>query len=118
MNTESPRITMNELPHKEQIREMRCFLARVVRTPLAAIKVTGNPATDENTDLLGIYKIDGDEDEDPGAVTIGTLCMSTAIELDSLLAQMEEFGEASHHHIGIARQVFANYIAARPVLYK
>lgn len=101
-----------------EISRMRIFLARVVRTPLAAIKVTGNPATDENTDLLGTYQVD--EPEGPGSVTVtkGTLCRIQAIELDSLLAKMQEIGEASHHLIGQAREAFARFTAGRPVLYR
>jgi hypothetical protein len=101
-----------------EIFRMRLFLARVIRTPLAAIKITGNPATDENTDLLGFYEIEGDEGEDPGAVTIGILCPLRAIEIDNVLEKMQNYGPGSHHFIVQAREVFANYTATRPVLYQ
>jgi hypothetical protein len=99
-----------------EILRMRIFLARVVRTPPAAIKITGDPATDENTDLLASYEIVEHEGTGSRTVTFERLCMIRAIELDSLLEQMEEFGEASHHLIGPARDAFAHFAAGRPLL--
>jgi hypothetical protein len=40
------------IPTPAEILAMKVFLARVVRITPAAIKITGDPATDENTDLL------------------------------------------------------------------
>jgi len=65
------------------ILKMREFLARVVRTAPAAIKITGNPETDENTDLL-TANVDPEDKAD--GVLYASLCKLTAMEIDSILA--------------------------------
>ena len=47
---------------------MQVFLSRVISTAPTTIKVTGNPATDENTDLLTARV--SHEDKAGGAITL------------------------------------------------
>ena len=44
--------TKESVPTPTEILAMQVFLSRVISTAPTTIKVTGNPATDENTDLL------------------------------------------------------------------
>lgn len=62
------------------ILKIRRFLARLLETPLLSIKVTGDPATDENTDLLESYTVTRD------SVEIVKLCACSAIHIDNILA--------------------------------
>ena len=56
---------------------MRQFLARVVRTSIFDIKITGDSATDRNSDLVRVDPEDGS-----GWIK---LCSLEAIEIDTLL---------------------------------
>jgi hypothetical protein len=56
---------------------MRRFLARVVRTPLFEIRITGDPSHDRNADLVRV-----DPDDEAGWVK---LCSLEACEIDTML---------------------------------
>lgn len=76
-------VTKATAPTAEEIQSMRRFLARVIRTPPQAIKATGNPATDENSDLL---TTDLFPEEVAAGVTYKSLSKTRALEIDSILA--------------------------------
>ncbi|MFM2198859.1 MAG: hypothetical protein RLZZ505_2291 [Verrucomicrobiota bacterium] len=61
----------------QEIIEMRQFLARVMRTSIFDITITGDPANDRNADLVRV-----DPDDESGWVK---LCPIDAIEIDTLL---------------------------------
>jgi hypothetical protein len=82
-----------------EILAMRQFLARVVRTPISRIRITGNPAHDWNADLARVNPDDGSGWE--------KLCSLEAIEIDTMLANESTVEEGArrfrlfnppHHH--------------------
>ncbi len=79
-------------PTAEKIYDMRLFLARVFRTPLASVKVTGDPVTDENTDILKMYiPTDGDWTK---PLEMEKLCPITAARIDAMLQRGNDLAEA------------------------
>lgn len=85
------------MPSAAEVLEMRRFLARVVRTPLRAIKVTGNPETDENTDLLLSHT----------ETSMEKLCPLRACEIDGIVVADPARGAA----------LFDAFLAERRPLY-
>lgn len=104
-----------EPPTEDQIQEMREFLARVIRTPLADIKVTGDPATDENTDVLKSYT--ATEENGNRTTTTEKLCMITAIEIDSILAGDIDRLPDGTPDLARGAAMFSQYVAERATLY-
>jgi len=82
-----------------EILDMRAFLARVMRTSIFDIRVTGDPAHDRNADLVRV-----DPDDESGWEK---LCSLEAIEIDTMLAHESTVEEGArrfrlfkppHHH--------------------
>lgn len=92
----------------EAITRMREFLARVVRTPISAICLTGNPATDLNADLVKAAAPGPGNDWSRPSM-IEKLCALTAIHLDNVLA------EGSNPELGA--ELFERYVCQRSHLY-
>lgn len=83
----------------QEILEMRQFLARVVRTPITEISITGDSAHDRNADLARV-----NPDDEAGWEK---LCPIEAIEIDTLLEHESTVEEGArrfrlfkppHHH--------------------
>lgn len=92
--------------------EKRQFLARVVRTTIQAIKITGDPATDENTDLLKSHSRqtleDGSTEE-----RVEKLDALLAIEIDCILAG----DESDEEDLARFEALFDAFLAERQPLY-
>lgn len=92
----------------EDIKRMREFLARVMRVPLLAVVITGNPDTDENTDILKACEPGPDGDWTKPRL-LEKLCPVTASHIDTLL----ERGT----NLPLALEMFESFTAGRARLY-
>jgi hypothetical protein len=90
-------------PNAAEVLEMRQFLARVMRTSIMEIKVTGDPATDENTDLLASYS------KTETMLSVEKLDALEAIEIDLKLSDPATQSEGA--------TMFRDYLAQRKQLY-
>jgi hypothetical protein len=97
-----------------EIDRMRIFLARIILTPPAAIKITGNPKTDENTDLL-TSKLNA-EDLEKG-YTSASLCMFKAMTIDSILAGDIDLLPGGKPDIEKGKAMFRKFVAHPVNLY-
>lgn len=95
---------------------MRVFLARVVNVPLMSAKVTGDPATDENTDILKSYEVT----EEAGATTTTMEKLDTlkALEIDSILAGHIDRLPDGSPDIARGAAMFSQFVAERATLYQ
>lgn len=102
-------------PTEEQIQQMREFLARVIRTPLMAISITGDPATDRNTDLIKSHVTHQTEWQ---RVTVTEkLCSITAVEIDSILAgDIDRLPDGSPD-LARGASMFVKFVSERANLY-
>lgn len=98
-------------PTPPEVQTMREFLARVVNTPLLGIKITGDPATDENTDLLRSYQ------KEAASVTIEKLCSIKAMEIDSILAGHIDLLPGGKPDIERGTAMFREFVAQPAKLY-
>lgn len=94
--------TPAQLVTPSEVHHMRQFLARVVRTPITDIKVTGNQETDQNTDLLKLYV------HQNGETIVEKLDPLKAIEIDAVLKTHPAEGAA----------MYDAFIADRAPLYQ
>jgi hypothetical protein len=105
------------IPTASEVLEMRQFLTRVIQTAPAEIKVTGNPATDENTDLLKFYRkrtlTNGVVSEE-----LETLGKVGAVEIMSILAGWEDRLPDGTADTARGAEMFRDYIAQREPLYQ
>jgi hypothetical protein len=105
--------TARTSPPPEEIRTMRQFLARVVRTGISEIRLTGDPATDTNADLV--------KEASPGPggdwtrpERIAKLDPLEAMAIDSMI-------DPENPHLwnpAEAAQRFAAFLAGRVPLYQ
>jgi hypothetical protein len=94
-----------------EILKMESFLCRVMTTAPASILITGNPETDENTDLVKRY-----EETNAGGVKCSVLEMldkMQALEILTLLWEAVPSGDK----LALARQRFSDYIGERQPIY-
>ena len=101
-----------ETPTAAEVQRMRGFLARVVRTPVSDIKVTGDPATDSNTDIL-LTASEGPS----GWKTLKKLDLVRAIEIDNILAGDTRTRPDGNPDLPTGARMFADYLAQRRPLY-
>jgi hypothetical protein len=109
---------MNQNPNIDPaaaVAKLRHFLYRVMMIPIGQIKVTGNPATDENTDILKSYQVT--EAGGLKTVTIEKLDAIEAMRIDCIL-------DGTFHPLpngvpDIARgaKMFSQFVAQREKLY-
>jgi hypothetical protein len=97
-----------------ELERMRIFLARVVIAPPDAIKITGNPETDENTDLLTSRL--HPEDASAG-VLYASLCKGTALMIDSILAGEIDLLPSGEPDIERGKAMFREFVAHPVKLY-
>jgi hypothetical protein len=98
-------------PTPSEFQTMREFLARVITIPLLSIKITGDPATDENTDLLQFYQKEAD------GMTIEKLCAIEAIEIDNILAGECDLLPGGKPNTARAAALFREFVAHPVNLY-
>ena len=107
---------MNQ-PHTDPaaVLAMRQFLARVIAVPLVSVRVTGNPAADENTDVLKSYQVT--EDAGKRTVILEKLDAVQAMEIDCILAG--ELDRLPNGSPDLARgaSMFSQYVSERATLY-
>ena len=94
---------------------LRKFLFRVMNTPLASIKVTGDPATDENADLLKSYHIT--EENGTKTETLEKLDAIEAMRIDNILDGTTHRLPNGKPDLVRGADMFTAYVAERVKIY-